>query len=181
MKKPIILLCLGLLVACESDDKLIKEQQEKMVAEQPIENPFFGEGAMAEIEVSDGELKQFVLLNIEFGRYRVEAHQKIIAILRDEDISMESYNSITSALSMGFTLDDNNFSESDLQKYDRAKERISVVQEEVDDKIESKIQQSDFSMDRFMDLNVAANHNIEIMERAREIALNISMQVEEQD
>lgn len=181
MKKLIIVVCLGLLVACESDEDAIREQQERMVAEQNIENPFFGEESMTDIEVSDEELRQFVLLNIEFGRIRAEAHQKIIEILNDEEFTTDSYQVMTNAKDMGFVLDDYNFSESDLQKYERASERITAVEEEVDEKIDAKIQQSDFTMDRFLDLNVAANHNPEISERAREIAINISRERAEQD
>tara|TARA_R100001143_G_scaffold63603_1_gene73660 strand:- start:7842 stop:8384 length:543 start_codon:yes stop_codon:yes gene_type:complete len=175
MKKLIVLLCLGLLVACEKDDEAIRAQQERMVAEQPITNPFFGEGPMADIEVSDEELREFVLLNMDFGRIQAEARQKIIDILREEELSTDSYNSISHALNMNFTLDEYNFSESDLEKFDIAKERISEVEEEVDEKIESEIEQSNFTMDRFLDLNVAANHNIEIMERAREMALKLTI------
>ncbi len=174
MKKLIIILCLGLLVSCDNnDDELIREQQEKMVAEQPIENPFFSEGSMAETEVSDAELREFVLLNMEFGKIQAEAQQKIIEIIRDEDLSTDSYNSISNALNMRFSVDDSSFSGSDLEKFEKAKERITVVEEEVDGKIESEIDQSNFTMDRFLDLNVAANYNEEIKERAREMALNI--------
>lgn len=180
MKKLIILLCLGLLIACENDgdDELIREQQEKMVAEQPIENPFFGEGPKADIEVSDEELREFVMLNMEFGKIQAEAQQNIVEILRDEELSTDSYNSMSNALNMGFSLDDNNFSESDLEKFDRAKERITVIEVEVDEKIESEIEQSNFTMDRFMDLNVAANYNEEVKERAREMAISITLDEE---
>ena len=179
MKKLLILLCLGLLVACGDDEESIREQQERMVAEQEIKNPFFGEGPMADIEVTDAELREFVLLNMGFGKIQAEAQQKMIDILRDEDISTDDYNSISHALSMGFSLDDYDFSESDIEKFDRAKERIVALQEEVNEKIESAIAESDFTMDRFLDLNVAANHNVEIMERAREMALNITLDEQE--
>lgn len=181
MKKLLILLCLGLLIACESDDESYGEQQEETVAEQRSENPFYGEGPMADIEVSDRELREFVLLNMDFGKIQAEAQQKIIEILREEDLSTDDYNSISHALSMGFSLDDYNFSDSDLEKFDRAKEKISEIEEEVSEKIESEIEQSDFTMDRFLDLNVAVNHNVEVMERAREIALSLSLEVEDQD
>lgn len=181
MKKLLLLLCLGLFVACENDDESYREQQERMVAEQRIENPFFGEGPMADIEVSDAELREFVSLNIDFGRIQANAQQKMIEILRDEDVSTDDYNSISHALSMGFSLDDYNFSESVLEKFNSAKQKISDLQEEVNEKIDSEIEQSNFTMDRFLDLNVAANHNVEIMERAREMAMKITLERAEQD
>lgn len=174
-----MLLCLVLFIACESDDEALREQQERMVAEQPIENPFFGEGPVADIEVSDGELREFVLLNMEFGKIRVEAHQEMIEILRDEDLSADHYDLISNSLRMGLSLDDSDFSESDLEKFEGAKERITVVQEEVDEKIESGIEQSNFNMERFLELNVAANHNLEIKERAREMAVAITLEGEQ--
>lgn len=178
MKKLLILLCLGLMVSC-GDDEAISEQQERMVAEQEIKNPLLGEGPMSDIEVTDEELREFVLLNMEFGRVQADAQQEIIEILRDEDLSTDDYNSISHALSMGFSLDDYDFRESDIEKFDRAKERITVLQEEVSEKIESAIVESNFTMDRFLDLNVAANHNVEIMERTREMAMNITLEEQE--
>ena len=175
MKKLLILLCLGLMVSC-GDDEAISDQEERMVAEQEIKNPLLGEGPMSDIEVTDEELREFVLLNMEFGRVQADAQQEIIEILRDEDLSTDDYNSISHALSMGFSLDDYDFSESDIEKFDRAKERIVALQEEVSEKIESAIVESNFTMDRFLDLNVAANHNVEIMERTREMAMNITLE-----
>lgn len=173
MKKLIVLLCLGIFIACSNKEESADSQQDFTELEQRNMNPFLGEGPMADIEVSDEELKRFVLVNMEFGRIQAEAQQEIINILREEELSMDTYNSISHAVDMGFSLDDYNFSETDLEKFDVCFQRISEVKAEMDEKFEAGIRDANFSTERFLDLNTAAQYNIEVMERARNMALNM--------
>jgi hypothetical protein len=181
MKKLIVLLCLGLFIACSSEDKSAESQQDFSGLERPDVNPFLGEGPMADIEVSDEELKRFVMVSIEFGRIQAESQQKIIDILREEELSMDTYNSISHAIDMGFSLDDYNFSDTDMEKFDISFQRISEVKEEMDEKFEAGIKDANFTTERFLDLNTAAQYNIEVMQRARDMAMNLSEETELQE
>lgn len=181
MKKLIVLLCLGCFIACSSNEESAESQENFTEAERPDVNPFLGEGPMADIEVSDEELERFVLINIEFGRIQAEAQQEIIDILNEEEMSMDTYNSISHAIDMGFSLDDYNFSDSDLEKFDICYQRISEVQNRMDEKFEAGIEEANFTVERFMDLNTAAQYNIEVMQRAREMAINLSVESELQE
>lgn len=180
MKKLIVLLCLGLLIACSKKESA-ESQQDFSGLERPEVNPFLGEGPMADIEVSDEELKRFVMVSIEFGRIQAESQQKIIDILREEEMSMDTYNSISHAIDMGFSLDDYNFSDSDMEKFDICFQRISVVKEEMDEKFEAGIKDANFTTERFLDLNTAAQYNVEVMQRARDMAMNLSEEAELQE
>lgn len=177
MKKLFVLFCLAFFIACSSDDSA-ESQQDYSELERPTVNPFLGEGPMADIEVSDEELMRFVLLNIKFGRMQAEAQQEIIDILNEEEMSMDTYNSISHAIDMGFSLEDYNFSDSDLEKFDICFQRISEVKDRMDEKFEAGIEEANFSVERFLDLNTAAQYNIEVMQRAREIVTNLSVESE---
>ena len=166
-----------LIMGCNDDDtENLREMQERAVAGQQIENPYFSTPPMQDIEVDDEELKRFVNLGISLGRIQAEARQEMMDLLRENEMSVDVYNSIHHALSMGFSLDDYDFSEEDIEKYHQLAVLMSEVEQNVDSKFENAISQAGFSEDRFLDLNIAMQHNMELMERARELIMNEAMQ-----
>ena len=160
-----------LLPGCNDDSETLRERQDRAVANQQIENPFFETPPMHDIEVDDEELLRFVNLGISLGRIQADTRQEMLDLLREKELSIDVYNSINHALSMKFSLDDYNFSEEDIEKYYVVADRVAEINQTVDSKFENAISQAGFSEERFLDLNIAMQHNMELMERSKDLLM----------
>ena len=158
------------LSGCNGDSETLHEGQERAVDNQQIENP-----PMHDIEVDDEELLRFVHLGTTLNDIQAETRQNILDLLREKELSVDVYNSINHALNMGFSLDDYNFSEEDIDKYYVVAELVTEIEETVDNKIEHALLQAGFTEERFLDLNIAMQHNMELMERSRNLIMEEEM------
>ncbi len=160
-----------LISGCNGESESLEQLQERAVASQQIENPYFSAPHLSDIDVDDEELTRFVNLGISLGRIQAEARQQMMDLLNEKDLSVDVYSSIRHAKSMGFSLDDYNFSDEDLEKFEVVAYLIDEIEQDVDSKFESAISNAGFSQERFLDLNIAMQHNMELMERSREIIM----------
>lgn len=164
---------------CNDDSEAMRESQERAVANQQIENPFFASPPMQDIEVDDEELLRFVNLGISLGRIQAEARQEMLDLLNEKELSVDVYNSINHALSMGFSLDDYDFSEANIEKYYEVAERMTEIEQSIESRFETAISQAGFSEERFLDLNIAMQHNMELMERSKNLLMKNELEMEE--
>lgn len=170
MKKFILLvLMFSLIVGCGNGSDEDEALQERMVTNQPIENPFFQESLEYDIEVEDDELLRFVNLNIRLGRIQAEAQQSMMDVLNEKDLTIGAYTAMVQTVNMGDSDEDSAFSLDDIEKYEEVKILITEIEIEVDEKFESAIAESGFSDERFIDLNVAVQQNRELMMRSQEL------------
>ena len=172
----IIILFMTVILAtgCNDESESLEKLQERAVASQQIENPYFSTPPMNEIEVDDEELIRFVNLGVSLGRIQAEARQQMMEVLNDNELSVDDYSSIRHAKSMGFSLDDYNFSDEALEKFEVVAKLIDEIEQDVDSRFESSIADAGFSQERFLDLNIAMQHNMELMERSKELLMKQS-------
>lgn len=170
----ILFITVFLAYGCNGESESLEQLQERAVASQQIENPYFSTPPLSDIEVDDEELIRFVNLGVSLGRIQAEARQQMMNVLNEKEFSVDVYSSIRHAKSMGFSLDDYNFSEEDLEKFEVVAKLIDEIEQDVDSKFESAIADAGFSQERFLDLNIAMQHNMELMERSRELLIKQS-------
>lgn len=166
----LLVLTLSLIVGCgNGSDEDEAALQEKMVANQPMENPFVQESPEYDIEVEDEELLQFVNLNIRLGKIQAEAQQSMMDVLNEQELTIEAYTAMVQTVNKGDSVEDSAFSLDDIDKYEEVKTRITEIEQKVDEKFESAIAESGFSDERFVELNVAVQQNRELMMRSQEL------------
>lgn len=160
-----------LISGCNDESETLEQRQERAVANQQIENPFFSSNPMGDIEVDDEELLRFVELGISLGKIQTEARQDMVDLLNEKELSVDTYNSIHHARSLGNSLDDYDFSDEDLEKYKAIAELIIQMEQDVEEKFETAISRAGFNQERFLELNIAMQHNMELMERSKKLLM----------
>lgn len=150
-------------IACQNDSQQEQTtpdqsmQQDQMQQQQPA----------AQIEVSDDELEQFVEISTELQGAQMESQQEMVAIVEDEDLSLEVYNQIAESRDMGQSDEDIDVSSEDIEKFERASEGISEIGMEIEAEMEERIEDSGMTRERFQEINLALQQDPELQSRAQ--------------
>jgi len=125
----------------------------------------------ADIDVSDDELSQFVDSAIRTQEIQMDIQEDMIAIVEEEGIDVQTYNMIAEADQMGQSRDEIDVSSDDIDRYENASGRIMEVEREMESDMESAIEESGLSIDRFQEINMAIQQDMQLQQRVQEILM----------
>lgn len=150
-------------MACQSDSP-----PEQTTPDQSMQHDQMQQQPAAQIEVSNDELEQFVEISTELQGIQMESQQDMVAIVENEELSLDIYNQIAESRHMEQSDENLDVSAEDLEKYERASEGIAQVEIEVEAEMEEKIEENGMSMDRFREINIAMQQDPEMQQRVQQ-------------
>jgi len=151
-------------IACQSDS-----QQEQTTPDQSMQQDQMQQQQPAtDIDMSDDELEQFVEISTELQGVQMESQQEMVAIVENEDLSLEIYNQIAESRDMGQSDEDIDVSSEELEKFERASEKISDIGTEIEAEMDERIEDYEMTRERFQEINLAMQQDPELQRRAQE-------------
>ncbi len=132
--------------------------------------------APPQIEVSDEELELFIDASMNAQTVQMQSQQEMIAIVDEEGIEVNTYNEIMQAQQMGQSPEDIGVSESDLEKFERASEKIQEVEVRMERDLAQAVEDEGMEMERFQEINMAIQQDPELQQRAQQLIQEIQMQ-----
>lgn len=129
-----------------------------------------------QIEVSDEELELFIDASMNAQTVQMQSQQEMIAIVDEEGIEVNTYNEIMQAQQMGQSPEDIGVSESDLEKFERANEKIQEVEVRMERDLAQAVEDEGMEMERFQEINMAIQQDPELQQRAQQIIQEMQMQ-----
>ncbi len=153
-------------LACQSDPPQDPAQQQQ----QPMDGQMQGQMQQPTIdtEVSDDELDLFLDASARAQEVQMGYQQQMIAIVEEEGIEVETYVQIAEGLQMGQAEEDLNVSEDDMEKFNRASASIEEVGQEMDNQLETAIEDEGMSIERFQEINMALQQDPGLQQRLQE-------------
>ncbi len=136
--------------------------------------------APPQIEVSDEELELFIDASMNAQTVQMQSQQEMIAIVDEEGIEVNTYNEIMQAQQMGQSPEDIGVSESDLEKFERASEKIQEVEVRMERDLAQAVEDEGMEMERFQEINMAIQQDPELQQRAQQLIQEIQMQQQPQ-
>ena len=136
--------------------------------------------APPQIEVSDEELELFIDASMNAQTVQMQSQQEMIAIVDEEGIEVNTYNEIMQAQQMGQSPEDIGVSESDLEKFERAREKIQEVEVRMERDLAQAVEDEGMEMERFQEINMAIQQDPELQQRAQQLIQEIQMQQQPQ-
>lgn len=161
-------------MACQGDGTQDQMSQDPSM-QQDMENPMQQEPT-AQTEVSDEELENFLEVSSELQEIQMGSQQEMIAVVEEEGLTVEKYNTIAEAEQMGQPTDElEDISSEDLENYVEASTQIAEMEEELEPQLEEIITENGMEMDRFQEINRALQQDPALQQRIQQMMQN-SMQ-----
>jgi len=155
------------LLACQSDQS--EPVTEQAPTQDPMQEQFQQQQPSAETDVSDDELKVFLDASSTVQQIQMESQQEMVAIVEEEGLAVATFNQIAQARQTGQPDDDINVSSEDLEKFDKASETINVLEQDMESKLMSAIEDEGMEPDRFMAINMALQQDPSLQQRIQEM------------
>jgi hypothetical protein len=154
-------------LACQSDPP---SQDPAQQPQQPMDEQMQGQMQQPTIdtEVSDEELDQFLDASARAQEVQMGFQQQMISIVEEEGIEVETYVQIAEGLQMGQSEEDLNVSDEDMEKFNRASASIEEVGQEMDNELETVIEEEGMSIERFQEINMAIQQDPSLQQRIQE-------------
>jgi hypothetical protein len=127
-------------------------------------------------EVTDAELKTFVDASIKAQRIQTEAQMEMIAIVEDEGLDVETYNTILQGMQMGQSADDMEVSETDVEKFEKASALIGDIEEEMEEKLIAAIEDEGLELQRFQEIFMAIQSDAGLQQKMQQYIQEAQMQ-----
>ncbi|MFO7799774.1 MAG: DUF4168 domain-containing protein [Rhodohalobacter sp.] len=171
----LIAISLGLL-ACQS------EQDQNMTEQAPQDNleEQFEQQASPEIDVSDEELETFVKVSGVAQQIQTEAQSDMVAIVEEEDLSVETYNIIAESRYNEQSDDQLDVTQEELDKFEAASDKIGEMERDLDQKVAEAVEEEGMSMDKFMEINMALQQDPSLQERVQQMMMESQSQQQQQ-
>lgn len=155
------------MLACQSDQG--EPVTEQAPTDDPMQEQFQQQQPAAEIEVSDDELKKFLDASSVVQQIQMESQQEMVAIVEEEGLAVETFNQIAQARQTGQPDDDINVTSEDLDKFDQASETITEMEQDLESKLMSAIEDEGMEPERFMAINMALQQDPSLQQRIQEM------------
>lgn len=143
---------LTLLGCCLVLSTSLKAQQSPMMQQQPPQS---------EGRFKDAELKQFANAAVKVVVIQEETEQKMIQAIEKENLEVKKFNEILTAQQKQ-QLDQDNISEEDLEKFNKAAAQITKIQTDVQGKMTQVIQEEGLKPQRYEQILLAYQSNPDI-------------------
>lgn len=95
----------------------------------------------------------------------------MLAIVDEEGLDVQTYNVIAEARFNEQSDDQIDVSAEDLEKFEKASEKVEVVQKEVEGEMVKAIEAEGMDMDRFMEINMAMQQDEELQQRVQQMMM----------
>lgn len=170
MLKYILSVVLALsMLACGSDQET--QAPDQNAPDQQAQQQFQPDQSAPNIEVSDEELELFTEVSMVAQEIQRESQQEMLAIVDEEGLDVQTYNVIAEARFNEQSDDQIDVSAEDLEKFEKASEKVEVVQKEVEGEMVKAIEAEGMDMDRFMEINMAMQQDEELQQRVQQMMM----------
>ncbi len=168
MLKYILTALLGLsLLACESEQQTTQEPDQN-APDQQSQEQFQPNQPAADIEITDEELDKFTEVSMAAQQVQAEAQQEMIAIVEEEGLDVQTYNTIAEARFNDQDESALDVSSEDIEKFNTASSEIEGMQAEVEQEMTKAVEAEGMEMDRFMEINMALQQDQELQQRMQQ-------------
>ncbi len=132
------------LIGCQSDSTEETPQQPQQQQQQQSQQ----QGPMGQmqqqeapdVDVSDEEAAIFADAAMKAQQVQMEAQKKMIGVIEEEGLDVETYQKIAQSQQMGQPADSGNFSEDEMAKFDAATSSLEEMQNEIRDSVTKAIE-----------------------------------------
>lgn len=156
------------LLGCQNDspDETAQQQSQQQQSQQPGQLDQMQQQSAPDVDVSDEEAGTFADAAMEAQKIQMQAQQKMVGIIEDEGLDVETYQAIAQSSQTGQTPD--SISDGDMQKYQSATESIKEVQSEIQQEIVSAVENAGMEMQRFEEISRAAQQDQELQKQIQQ-------------
>ena len=151
------------MIGCGNGD--VADEMPPDPQQQPAPDGMAPEGPVAEVDISDEELHEFIDASMNAQQIQQESQQEMLAIADDEGIDVNTYNEIMQAQQMGQSTEELDVSDDDVRRYEAAQERIQEVEEGMENLFAQAIEESGMSMERFQEINMAVQQDPQLQQQ----------------
>lgn len=162
------------LLGCQDDSSDETAQQKTTQQQQGQQAGPMGQmqQQVPDVDVSDEEAATFADAAMNAQKIQIEAQKKMISLIEDEGLDIETYQKIARSKQMGQSADSGDFTNSEMDKFDAATSSIQEIQPEIREDVTSAIEETGMKMKRFQDISRAAQQDsalqIQIQQKMQE-------------
>lgn len=163
------------LIGCQNDSPETTQNQSGLQSQPEQQGPTQQPGAMGQmqqsapdVDLSDEEADVFTDAIMNAQKIQMQAQQKMVGIIQDEGLDVETYQKIAKASQMGQSPEESGASESDIEKFENANEAMEEVQKEIQDQIAQAVNDAGMEMERFQNINRAIQQDPELQKQIQE-------------
>lgn len=169
------------LVGCQNDSSEETPEQSPQQSEQQSQQQGqpgqMQQESAPEVDLSDEEANTFADAAMAAQEIQMEAQQKMVGIIEDEGLDVETYQKIAQSQQMGqgqgaqgqgsdTAADD--ISDSDMEKYENATQAIQDAQEGIQEEVASAVEDEGMEMQRFQEISQAAQQDPELQKQIQQ-------------
>lgn len=158
------------LIGCQndgSDDTTAQQspqqqEQQTQQGQQPDQMGQMQQQEAPDVDVSDEEAATFAEAAMSAQEIQMEAQKKMIGIIEEEGLEVETYQKIAQSQQMGQQGGQDgagDFSDEDMEKYDAATAAMEEMQSDIQDDVSAAIEDAGMEMQRFQDISRAAQQD----------------------
>lgn len=154
---------------CQSDTSDNSEQQpsQQQTQQQPGQLGQMQQQSAPDIDVSDSEVQAFVEAVMNAQEIQMKAQKKMIGIIQDEGLDVETYQKIAQSSQPGQPPQGDGFSEDQMAKYESATSALQKAQGEIQKEVTAAIEETGMEMQRFRKISRAAQQDPELQKRVQ--------------
>lgn len=155
------------LLACESEQQTTQDPAQN-APDQQSQEQFQPNQPASDIEVSDEELDKFAEVSMAAQQVQGQAQQEMIAIVEEEGLDVQTYNTIAEARFNDQDESELDVSSEDIEKFNTASSEIEGMQAEVEQEMSEVVEAEGMEMERFMEINMALQQDQELQQRMQQ-------------
>lgn len=162
------------LIGCQNDTDETPEQAPQQSTQQQQQPGQMGQMQQAapDIDVSDDEAEQFVDAAMDAQEVQMEAQKKMIGVIEEEGLDVETYQKIAQSTQMGQSPqgqgqgqgqdEQTDISDEDMKKFESASESLQEMQGEIQQEVVAAVENAGMEMQRFQQISQAAQQDPEL-------------------
>jgi hypothetical protein len=156
-------------IGCQSDtsDNSQKQSPQQQTQQQPDQLGQMQQQSAPDIDVSDSEVQTFVKAVMNAQKVQMKAQKKMIGIIQDEGLDVETYQKMAQSGEPGQTPQGEEFTEDQMAKYESATTALQEAQGEIQKEVTAAIEETGMEMQRFQQISQAAQQDPELQKRVQ--------------
>lgn len=127
-------------------------------------------------DVADEELQVFVDASMKAQQIQTESQMEMIGIVEDEGLEVETYNEILQGMQMGQSPDELDVASSDVEKFENASEQIGEIEQEMEQKLITAIEDEGMGLERYQEIFTAIQADPELQQKMQQMIQEAQMQ-----
>ncbi len=118
-------------------------------------------------DYSTGELQVFIEANREASAVQQQGQGKMISAIEEEGLDVNTFNTIMNAKQN--PQEDVQVSDGDLQKFDKAVEKVMVIQQNLEAEVAHAIENAGMEVDKYEEIMLAYQSSPKVQEKVHKI------------